>query len=227
MICLQRVTKVYRLEEVQVHALRDLDLTIRKGEFASIIGASGSGKSTLLNIIGCLDLPTAGEYFLNGQEVGRLSDNRLAEIRNREIGFIFQSYNLLPRLSALDNVAWPLIYRGVGARERRRRAMEALERVGLADRLQHRPNQLSGGQQQRVAVARALVGEPGLILADEPTGNLDSVTGRELIDLLKSLHAQGKTLLVITHDFEIARQAQRYITLRDGVIVAEERSDRL
>lgn len=226
MISLKGVSKVYRLAEVQVHALRDVELAIQKGEFASIIGASGSGKSTLLNVIGCLDLPTAGQYFLNGQEVGRLSDNRLAEIRNREIGFIFQSFNLLPRLSALDNVAWPLIYRGVGARERRCRAMEALERVGLADRLHHRPNQLSGGQQQRVAVARALVGEPGLILADEPTGNLDSVTGRELIDLLKSLHAQGKTLLIITHDLEIARQAQRYITLRDGAVVAEERSDR-
>ncbi|KKM11112.1 macrolide ABC transporter ATP-binding protein [Clostridiales bacterium PH28_bin88] len=221
MIRVEGLTKVYRMDGVTVEALRGVDLTVAPGEFIAVIGPSGSGKSTLMHIIGCLDVPTAGKYWLNGREVSLLSDNQLAEVRNRQIGFVFQSFNLLPRLSALENVERPLIYRGVGRKERLERAREALERVGLGDRTRHRPTQLSGGQQQRVAIARALVGDPALILADEPTGNLDSASGRDVMSLLKELHAQGRTIMLITHDPEVARQAQRQVRIHDGMVTEE------
>ncbi|NLM52065.1 MAG: ABC transporter ATP-binding protein [Firmicutes bacterium] len=221
MIRLEGITKAYQLDGVVVEALRGIDLEVKEGEFVAIVGPSGSGKSTLMNIIGCLDTPTTGKYWLKGQEVSKLSDNKLAEIRNLLIGFVFQSFNLLPRLTALENVERPLIYRGVAKKERRKLAEKALERVGLADRMFHRPNQLSGGQQQRVAVARALVGDPAIILADEPTGNLDSVSGKEVMSLLRELHAQGRTVLLITHDAEIARQAERRVKIFDGRIQEE------
>ncbi|NLP36203.1 MAG: ABC transporter ATP-binding protein [Firmicutes bacterium] len=221
MIRLEEITKTYQLDGVEVNALRGVTLNISEGEFVAIVGPSGSGKSTLMNIIGCLDTPTSGKYWLKDHEVSKLSDNKLADIRNRLIGFVFQSFNLLPRLTALENVERPLIYRGVPKKERRMLAEKALERVGLQDRMFHRPNQLSGGQQQRVAIARALVGDPALILADEPTGNLDSVSGREVMYLLKELHAQGRTVLLITHDTDIARQAERRVKIFDGRLQEE------
>ncbi|MEW6661413.1 MAG: ABC transporter ATP-binding protein [Bacillota bacterium] len=222
MIRIEGLKKVYRMDGVIVEALRGVDLTVEAGEFMAIVGPSGSGKSTLMNLIGCLDVPTAGKYWLNGHEVSRLSPNQLAEVRNRQIGFVFQSFNLLPRVTALENVERPLVYRGMGGKERRERAIRALTQVGLADRLHHRPTQLSGGQQQRVAIARALVGDPALILADEPTGNLDSKSGQDVMRLLKELHAQGRTIMVITHDPEVARHTQRQVRIHDGQILREE-----
>ncbi|WP_227766093.1 ABC transporter ATP-binding protein [Zhaonella formicivorans] len=222
MIRVEELTKVYKMGGMAVEVLRGIDLTVDQGEFVAIIGPSGSGKSTLMNILGCLDVPSSGKYWLNGKEISLLTDNQLAEVRNKHIGFVFQSFNLLPRLSALENVERPLVYRGIGRKERRKRAMEALARVGLKDRMFHRPTQLSGGQQQRVAIARALVGEPALILADEPTGNLDSVSGRDVMKLLTELHAQGRTIVLITHDQGVARQAQRQVKIQDGHIVDQE-----
>jgi putative ABC transport system ATP-binding protein len=219
-IALSRVSRVYQMGHVEVPALDDVSLEVQEGEFVAIVGPSGSGKSTMMNILGCLDRPTAGEYALAGTSVGTLSDDGLARIRSRTIGFVFQSYNLLPRTSALDNVATPLLYQGVGRAERSRRARLALERLGLGDRVEHEPTELSGGQQQRVAVARAIVTEPGLILADEPTGNLDSHAGAEVLGVLRELHAAGRTIVLITHDAEVAAAAGRQIHLRDGRIAA-------
>ena len=216
--------KIYHMGDVEVHALRGLSLDVYAGEFVAILGASGSGKSTLMHIIGCLDRPTSGEYLLSGQEVSRLSRSALAGVRNRFIGFVFQGFNLLSRTSALENVELPLIYSGLGTHERHRRANEALERVGLADRMDHHPSQLSGGQQQRVAIARALVNKPSLLLADEPTGNLDTKTSFEVMDLLHELNAEGMTIVLITHEADIGARARRRITLRDGQILSEEGS---
>lgn len=220
-IALRGVTRVYEMGHVQVPALAGVDLDIRPGEFVAIIGPSGSGKSTMMNILGCLDRPTSGTYTLAGHDVGSLDDDGLAALRSRAIGFVFQSYNLLPRTSAIDNVATPLLYQGVPKSERARRSQAALERLGLADRAAHEPSELSGGQQQRVAVARAIVTEPTLILADEPTGNLDSHTGAEVLALFRELHASGRTIVLITHDSEVAEAADRQIHIRDGLIASD------
>jgi putative ABC transport system ATP-binding protein len=220
LIALERVSRVYRMGEVEVPALDDVSLDIGTGEFVAIVGPSGSGKSTMMNILGCLDRPSHGAYHLAGSAVAELDDDALARLRSRTIGFVFQSYNLLPRTSALDNVATPLLYQGVGRGERMRRARAALERLGLGDRVSHEPSELSGGQQQRVAIARALVTEPALVLADEPTGNLDSHAGAEVMAVLRDLHDQGRTVVLITHDTDVATSADRQIHLRDGRVAA-------
>jgi putative ABC transport system ATP-binding protein len=223
MIRLQGVTKQYQMGDQTVHALQGIDLQIDRNEMIAFIGASGSGKSTMMNIVGCLDRPSSGEYWLNGREVATMSGDDLARVRNQEIGFIFQSFHLLPRASALDNVAQPLIYRGVPLRERLALAEQALQRVGLGERMHHRPNELSGGQRQRVAIARALVGNPSILLADEPTGNLDSSTSQEIMELIRAVHAGGQTVVMVTHEPEIAEQCQRIVRLRDGKIVSDTR----
>ena len=215
----ENVCKYYRMGDTTVKAADHISMKIEKGEFVAIVGQSGSGKSTCMNIIGCLDVPTAGSYRLNGREVGNMSGNEQAEVRNEMLGFIFQQYNLLPKLNLLENVEVPLIYAGVPRAERRRRARKALEQVGLGDKLKNKPSQLSGGQQQRVSIARALAGNPAVILADEPTGALDSHTGREVLGMLQELHRQGNTVVLITHDNSIAVQAQRIIRLEDGRVV--------
>ncbi|MFH1638895.1 MAG: ABC transporter ATP-binding protein [Chloroflexota bacterium] len=218
MIQLNDITKVYRMGRVEVRALNGVSLSIEKGEMLSIIGASGSGKSTLLHVIGCLVQPTGGRYLLNARNISRLNDNKLAEIRNKEIGFVFQDFNLLPRVSALANVELPLIY-GDG-RNRRQRALETLERVGLADRVKHKPTELSGGEQQRVAIARALISNPPIVIADEPTGNLDSVATGEIISIFQRLNKEGITVILVTHEMELARQTPRVIHLKDGKIIS-------
>jgi putative ABC transport system ATP-binding protein len=215
------VTKLYHMGEEIIHALRGIALSIRRNEYLAVMGPSGSGKSTLMNMLGCLDTPTSGLYEFNGKNVAHMTDDELAGIRNREIGFVFQTFNLLPRSNALHNVELPLIYAGVPPHERRQRALQALENVGLGDRVHHRPNELSGGQRQRVAIARALVNTPSIILADEPTGNLDSRTGEEIMALFEQLYEQGNTIIVVTHEEDIARHARRVVRLRDGLIESD------
>ncbi len=223
LIDVKDITKIYEMGDVQVHALRGVSFTVDPGEFIGIMGPSGSGKSTLMDILGCLATPTAGEYFLEGEEVGKLSDNRLADIRNKKIGFVFQSFNLLPRTSALHNVELPLIYSGLGRKERKRRAFESLEAVGLADRVDHKSTELSGGQVQRVAIARALVNSPSLVFADEPTGNLDTRSGAEILAIFDRLNDEGNTIIMVTHEPEVAEHAHRVLHIRDGLIERDER----
>lgn len=221
MIRLENITKIYKMGDNEVHALDGVSLHIKPHEFVSVIGPSGSGKSTLMNMIGCLDVPTSGKYLIDGVDASKMSDNRLADLRNHKIGFIFQQYNLLSKLTALENVELPLIYRGIPTAKRKEMAMEALEKVGLADKAMHRPTELSGGQQQRVSVARALSANPSLILADEPTGALDSKSGVEIMQMIHDLHKEGNTIVIITHDLSIAKQAERIITIRDGKITSD------
>jgi len=219
MILLENITKVYQMGDSEVRALDGVSLHIKPHEFVSIIGPSGSGKSTLMNMIGCLDIPTSGKYWIEGVEGSKMTDNQLADLRNQKIGFIFQQYNLLPKLSAKENVELPLIYKGLSIQERSKLSEEALERVGLKDKMHHKPTELSGGQQQRVSIARALSAHPSLILADEPTGALDSKSGIEIMQMLHDLHEEGNTIVIITHDLNIAKQAERIITIKDGKIV--------
>ena len=220
-INLRDIVKTYSIGDIAVHALRGVSLTVERGEFVAIMGASGSGKSTLMNIIGCLDVPTRGHFWLDGVDVRELDEYDLARVRSRKIGFIFQSFNLVPRTSAIANVELPLVYAGIPPRERRERAIEALERVGLADRMSHLPTELSGGQQQRVAVARAVVTNPALVLADEPTGNLDSASAEEVLEMFRQLNADGRTVVLITHELDVAASAQRIVRLRDGEVVED------
>ena len=223
MIDMEDIKKEYQMGNQTVYALAGITLHVSEGEFVAIVGPSGSGKSTLMNIIGCLDIADSGNYVLNGQPIGNYSEKELAHIRNRNIGFIFQGFNLLSKLDALENVELPLIYQNVRAHERKKLALQALERVGLGDRVRHKPTELSGGQQQRVAIARALIANPPLILADEPTGNLDSKTGKEILNLFHELHESGNTIVLITHDAHVAAQAQRQIYIEDGLIVEKEK----
>jgi putative ABC transport system ATP-binding protein len=223
----EELAKVYEMGAEQVHALRGIDVEIRKGEYVAIMGPSGSGKSTLMNLIGCLDSPSSGKYWLAGRLVSDLDDDELAYIRNKEIGFVFQTFNLLPRATALHNVELPLIYNGTPAEERLERAKKALERVDLVDRMNHKPNELSGGQRQRVAIARALVNNPSIILADEPTGNLDSQTGNEIMKLMEDLHRKGNTIVLVTHEADIAEHAYRVVHIKDGVVASDERKSRI
>jgi len=223
LIRFQNIARRYQMGAETIHALRDVSLEIARGEYVAIMGPSGSGKSTLMNVIGCLDSPTSGRYELNGTDVSQMDDNQLAEVRNREIGFVFQTFNLLPRSNALHNVELPLIYGGMPAVERRQTALDALAHVGLADRIHHKPNELSGGQRQRVSVARALVNKPSILLADEPTGNLDSKTGEEIMALFGELSRGGNTILLVTHEEEVARHARRILRIRDGLIASDER----
>jgi putative ABC transport system ATP-binding protein len=220
-IAIEDVTKLYQMGEETIHALRGVSLNIHRNEYLAIMGPSGSGKSTLMNMLGCLDTPSSGRYEFNGQDVAGMIDDELADIRNREIGFVFQTFNLLPRSDALRNVELPLIYAGISPHERRERARQALENVGLGNRVHHKPNELSGGQRQRVAIARALVNRPSIILADEPTGNLDSKTGVEILALFEDLYEQGNTLIVVTHEESVARNARRIIRLHDGLIASD------
>jgi putative ABC transport system ATP-binding protein len=222
LIKLKQITRDFALGSQTVKVLKGIDLNIEKNEYVALMGPSGSGKSTLMNLLGCLDTPTGGEYWLNGKDVSKMSDNELAEVRNTEIGFVFQTFNLLPRSTALENVSLPMVYAGKSNSERVSRATDVLEQVGLSDRMDHRPNQLSGGQRQRVAVARALVNKPSIILADEPTGNLDSKTSVEIMNLFKEIHALGNTVILVTHEEEIAQYAKRIIRLRDGIIESDE-----
>ena len=225
LIQLTDLARLYEMGTETVHALRGVSVGIERGEYVAIMGPSGSGKSTLMNLIGCLDTPTSGRYELNGTDVSEMDDNQLAEVRNREIGFVFQTFNLLPRSNALRNVELPLIYAGVDSDTRRQMALDALASVGLADRIHHKPNELSGGQRQRVAVARALVNNPSILLADEPTGNLDSKTGVEIMALFEELARRGNTIIVVTHEEEIARHARRILRIRDGLIASDERQE--
>jgi putative ABC transport system ATP-binding protein len=220
---IENVSKLYKMGSENIHALRGVSLNIRRNEYLAIMGPSGSGKSTLMNMLGCLDTPTAGHYDFNGKNVATMVDDELADIRNREIGFVFQTFNLLPRSNALHNVELPLIYAGLPLHTRRERALQALQNVGLGDRVHHKPNELSGGQRQRVAIARALVNHPSILLADEPTGNLDSKTGVEIMALFEHLYEQGHTIIVVTHEEDIARHARRIVRLRDGLIESDER----
>ena len=224
-ITIRNITRNFSLGQEVVKVLKGIDLDRDKGEYVAFMGPSGSGKSTLMNILGCLDTPTAGRYILNGNDVSKMSDNELAEIRNKEIGFVFQTFNLLPRTTALDNVALPMIYAGASKNERKAKATKVLKDVGLADRMDHKPSQLSGGQRQRVAVGRALVNDPSIILADEPTGNLDSKTSVEIMNLFDEIHSRGNTVILVTHEEEIARHAHRIIRLRDGMIESDEKKE--
>ncbi|MCO6162703.1 ABC transporter ATP-binding protein [Flavobacterium sp. NRK F7] len=221
MIEIKGITRDFPLGDETIHVLKGIDLTINKGEYVALMGPSGSGKSTLMNLLGCLDTPTSGSYVLNGKLVSQMHDDELAEIRNKEIGFVFQTFNLMPRTTALDNVALPMVYAGFSKSERNERATEVLTQVGLADRMDHKPNQLSGGQRQRVAVGRALVNKPAIILADEPTGNLDSKTSVEIMNLFNEIHAKGNTVILVTHEEDIAAYAHRIIRLRDGIIESD------
>ncbi|MBP7944905.1 MAG: ABC transporter ATP-binding protein [Verrucomicrobia bacterium] len=225
MIRLSRVSRRYQMGTETIHALREVSIEVGRAEYVAIMGPSGSGKSTLMNLIGCLDTPSSGTYELNGTNVSDMDDNELAEVRNKEIGFVFQTFNLLPRANALHNVELPLVYAGIPSEERRQLALEALTNVGLADRVNHKPTEMSGGQRQRVAVARALVNRPSILLADEPTGNLDSKTGAEIMSLFEALADQGHTIIVVTHEEEIARHARRILRIRDGLIASDERAD--
>ena len=226
-IDIKAITRDFQLGSETVHVLKGIDLKIEKGEYVALMGPSGSGKSTLMNILGCLDTPTSGSYILNGKQVSEMLDNELAEIRNKEIGFVFQTFNLMPRTTALDNVALPMVYAGYSKSERNERATEVLTQVGLADRMDHKPNQLSGGQRQRVAVGRALVNKPSIILADEPTGNLDSKTSVEIMKLFGEIHANGNTVILVTHEEDIAAHAHRVIRLRDGIIENDSKNENI
>lgn len=223
MIHISDMYKIYRMGDIDINALNGVNIKIEQHEFVAIVGPSGSGKSTLMNMIGCLDTPTSGEYYIDGVKVNGLNDSQLADIRNQKIGFVFQGFNLLQKLSALENVELPLVYQGIGTKERYERSAEALNLVGLGDRLLHKPNELSGGQQQRVAIARALASNPPLILADEPTGNLDTKSGKEIITLLHELHKKGNTIVLITHDNEVAMQAKRVVRIQDGMITEDRK----